>query len=120
MSKRREFTRTTKLAIWERAKGRCQHVSEDGSRCPVKFFPGDARHFDHIIACEHGGGNDVSNGQLLCVIHHRPKTRADMAITVRGRKARAQHIGANKPKRPMAGSRDSKWKRKVDGTVVLR
>ena len=101
------------LDAWTRSGGCC-------ADCGRKILPGGGPEYDHIIADEHGGDNSLANCQVLCTWCHRPKTRADMAITVRGRKARAQHIGANKPKRPMAGSRDSKWKRKVDGTVVLR
>ena len=109
---RRPFTRTTMQAAWKRADGRCE-----GKDCGRKIFPGDGPEYDHRIADEHGGDNSLGNCQVLCVWCHKPKTRADMRVTVRGRKARAQHIGANKPRRTM---RNDKWIRKVDGTVVPR
>ncbi len=110
---RRAFTRTVKLAAWERSGGCCED-------CGRKIFPGDGPEYDHIIADEHGGDNSLKNCQVLCVWCHKPKTRADMKVTVRGRKARARHAGADKPKRDMPGSRASKWKRKVGGEWVLR
>ena len=113
MTCRRNFTRTTKLAAWKRSDGRC-------GWCGRKIFPGDGPEYDHIIADEHGGDNSLTNCQVLCINCHKPKTRADMKVTVRGRKARARHAGADKPSRPMPGSRDSKWKKRVDGTVVER
>ncbi len=119
---RRAFTRTTKLAAWERSGGRCE-MEIDGKRadgCGRKIFPGDGPEYDHIIADEHGGDNSLKNCQVLCVWCHKPKTRADMKVTVRGRKARARHAGADKPSRPMPGARCSKWKQKVGGEWVLR
>ncbi len=110
---RANFTRTVKLAAWERSGGRCED-------CGRKIFPGDGPEYDHTIADEHGGDNSLGNCQVLCVWCHKPKTRADMKVTVRGRKARARHAGADKPKRPMPGSRASKWKQKVGGEWVLR
>ena len=110
---RRPFTRTTMQAAWDRAGGCC-------ASCGRKIFPGDGPEYDHIIADEHGGDNALDNCQVLCSPCHKPKTRADMAITVRGRKARAQHIGASKPKRLMAGSRASKWHKPLHGPAVLR
>ncbi len=110
---RRNFTRTVKLAAWKRSGGCCED-------CGRKIFPGDGPEYDHIIADEHGGGNGLDNCQVLCAWCHKPKTRADMKVTVRGRKARARHANADKPSRPMPGSRKSKWKKRVDGTVVLR
>ncbi len=113
MSRRAEFTRTTKLAAWDRADGNC-------ADCGRKIFPGDGPEYDHIVALEHGGSNEPGNCQVLCVWCHKPKTRADMKVTVRGRKARARHAGADKPKRPMPGSRASGLKKRLDGTVVPR
>ena len=112
---RRPFTRTTMQAAWDRAGGRCE-----GKDCGRKIFPGDGPEYDHIIADEHGGDNSRKNCQVLCVNCHKPKTRADMAITVRGRKARAQHIGANKPRWPMPGNKGSKWRKPLHGPAVLR
>ncbi len=113
MTRRAEFTRTTKLAAWERSGGCCEN-------CERKISPGDGPEYDHIIADEHGGGNGLENCQVLCTNCHKPKTRADMRVTVRGRKARARHAGADKPKRIMPGSRASKWRKTVNHGWVLR
>ncbi len=110
---RSAFTRTTKLAAWERSGGCCED-------CGRKIFPGDGPEYDHIIADEHGGGNRLDNCQVLCVWCHKPKTRADMKVTVRGRKARARHASADKPKRPMPGSRASEWYKPLNGPARRR
>lgn len=101
-----------KARLFERAQGRCQ-------KCTRKLFPSewDA---DHIVAIINGGQNRESNLQVLCNDPcHTKKTREDVkvkAITYRKKKA---NIGLRKKSR-FPGSRTSKWKKKLDGTVVRR
>lgn len=122
MTRRRNFTRMTKLAAWERAGGRCE--AEIGGRpadgCGRKLFPGDRSAFDHIIPAEQGDDNSLANCQLLCLACHRAKTADDMKVIAKSRSVRAKHVGADRPKRIMLGSKASQWKRKLDGTVVPR
>ena len=110
---RRNFTRTVKLAEWESSGGCCRS-------CGRKLFPGDGREYDHRIPDEQGGENTLENCQLLCTGCHKAKTGADMKVIAKSRSIRASHVGANKPRRTMPGSRDSKWKRTADGRTVLR
>lgn len=64
--RKRTFTIEQKIAIWERAKRKCEWEG-----C-VKEFPNpriaDA---DHIIMWEKGGPTTVENGRLLCKEHNR-------------------------------------------------
>ncbi len=111
---RAEFTRTTKLAAWERSGGRCE------SGCRRKLYPGDIE-YDHRITCEQGGDNGIENCVVLSKACHGMKThKVDAPRRAKSRSVRAKHVGADKPKRPMPGSRASKWKQKVGGEWVLR
>lgn len=103
-----EFSRKTKLAAWEDARGMCDV-------CGKKLFPGDI-FYDHIIPEAISKDNSLGNCNVLCRAHHDEKTRkVDVPTIAKTTRVRANHIGATKPKRPQ-----SKWKRKMDGTVVLR
>ena len=114
MSRRKEFTRTTKLSAWERDKGRCV-------RCSKKLGPGDAIEYDHRIRCEAKPDNSLANCDTLCGPCHSYKTRQeDAPAAAKSRSVRAAYAGARKPKQIMPGSKASKWKKRLDGTVVER
>lgn len=103
-----------RLRVFERHDGIC-HLSGR------KIMPGDAWDLDHITALINGGEHRESNLAPALRDKHREKTAADVAEKARTARIRAKHLGI-KPKssRPMPGSRASKWKRKMDGSVVLR
>ena len=116
MSRRAEFTRTTKLGAWGRDKGRCV-------RCRKKLGPGDAIEFDHRIRCEaqEEPDNSLANCDTLCGPCHGFKThKEDAPAAAKSRSVRARHVGASKPKKIMEGSRASKTKKRLDGAVVIR
>lgn len=102
-----------KVRIFERAEGKCQECGRPiaGSVRPA---------YDHIIPLIAGGGNRESNVQLLCVSPcHAAKTRADVAEKSVVARKRQKHLGIRKPSR-FPGSRDSAFKKKMDGSVVRR
>ena len=114
MTARAEFTPTTKHAAWERDKGRCV-------RCSKKLGPGDAIEYDHRIRCEVRPDNSLKNCDTLCGPCHSYKThQEDAPAAAKSRSVRAGHIGAKTVKRPMSGSRKSRWKKKLNGEVVRR
>jgi hypothetical protein len=43
-----------------------------------------------------------------------------MPLIAKVKRVHQKHIGATRPKGTMPGSKNSKWKRKMDGTVVRR
>ena len=103
--KRKEFTRTTKLAAWDRAGGCCE-------ACGRKICPGDGPEYDHRIACELGGDNSAANCTVLCRWCHTAKTTGeDVPAIVKGRRVRARHANARTPKRKMPY-------RKFNGEIV--
>ena len=50
----------------------------------------------------------------------KEKTARESKDRAKGRRVAQKHMGAKQSKRPMAGSRRSMWKRKMDGTTVRR
>ena len=90
--------------------------------CGVKVgAAGERIEFDHAKALINGGENRESNLQALRPACHAMKTRQDVAEKAKVASVRAHHLGLKSPTRhPLPGSKGSKWKRKVDGTVVRR
>ena len=101
-----------RLRIFQKFDGNC-------AECTRALFPG---HWacDHIIPLIAGGRHAESNLQPLCNSPcHAAKTKADVAEKSAVARVRAKHLGIRKPSR-FFGSRDSGWKKKIDGTVVRR
>lgn len=86
---------------------------------PIAGKPFD---IDHVVPLIMGGSNSEGNLAPILRDHHRDKTRADVAAKAKVARMKARHLGvsARQASRPMPGSRGSKWKRKMDGTVVRR
>lgn len=101
-----------RLRIFEREKGVCH---ESGR----KIGPADQWDLDHGVAIADGGENRESNLFPVLRDKHREKTAKENAARAIVRRKRSKHIGIRKQS-SMPGSRDSKWKRKMDGTVVRR
>lgn len=103
-----------RLRVYLRADGRCL-------LCGRKIGNGGVNwHCDHISALVLGGENRESNLRPICEWCHYRKTKTDIAekaVTYRKRKA---SLGLKRSKNPMPGSRSSRWKKKMDGTVILR
>lgn len=106
---RREFKQAVRVAAFERAQGRCEHVDEAGERCNKKLYPGDI-HYDHIIADSIGGEPTLDNCAVLCRAHHAVKTATlDTPRAAKTKRIHAKHIGA-KPKRPWPSRPFSAWR----------
>lgn len=101
-----------RVRIFERYHGACQG-------CLRKIAAGDKWDCDHIVALVNGGEHRETNLRILCAWCHKKKTAQDVAIKSKTAKVRAKHLGIRKPSR-FPGSRDSRWKKKMDGSVVLR
>jgi 5-methylcytosine-specific restriction endonuclease McrA len=75
---------------------------------------------EHKIPLASGGDNEPENIGLAhqrCAIE---KTKEDLARIAKGKRIAEKHMGARKSARPMAGSRASKWKKHLDGSVSKR
>ena len=110
---RREFPARIKVAAFQRAQGACEGC---GARLSVGKY-----HYDHDTPDGLGGAPTLENCKVLCTVCHSTKTRTgDVPAIAKAKRREARHLGARVSARPMPGSRASKWKRKMDGTVVRR
>ena len=103
-----------RVRVFQRCGGVC-HLSG------IKIRPGDEWDMDHVRALCNGGENRESNLAPALRDKHREKTASDVAQKSKDARVRARHLGVLPISRnPVPGSKASKWKKKVDGTVVLR
>ena len=72
---------------------------------------------DHWTPLHLGGTNELSNRRLICIPCHKTKTIAENKQ--RG-KVRRIRYGKTRTSQPMPGSRRSKFKKHMDGSVSER
>jgi 5-methylcytosine-specific restriction enzyme A len=110
---RRHWPISARLRIRDRFHGICQMC-----RQPIDVMGFD---LDHHVPLAIGGEDDEENMRPLCRTCHALKTRGEAAAFAREKRLAAKHLGAKAPSRtPLPGGRRSRWKRKLDGTVVRR
>lgn len=105
------------LRVLERQGGKC------GCGCGIKVdFDRDQLDCDHIVALQDGGENRESNLQILLRKHHLTKTVAENIARgeARRHKAKAFTTTRARKKSSFKTNRDSKLKKRMDGTVVYR
>lgn len=113
MTARREFSRKVRAFVALRAGGRCES-------CAAKLKVSEGE-YDHVLANELGGEATAENCRLLCKPCHREKTTADVRIIRKADRQRDKHTRAMKPAaRPIPGSRSTKFKKHIDGSVSYR
>jgi len=101
-----------KLAIWEREKGCCM-------LCGIKLMTGQFI-FEHVRALELGGTDTDDNIRLTCKPCAKEKTKKDHQMTAKAKKMKQNYLGLKKSRSPLPYGKNSKWKRKMDGTIVPR
>lgn len=113
--------KTDNTAAPPRVKVRIYLDAEGHCKCCTRFIDGSAlvAEYDHAIPLILGGANRETNLQLLCSECHAAKTKRDVKIKAKVARVQKKHIGIRKPSR-FPGSRDSRFKKKIDGSVVLR
>jgi len=84
-----------------------------------KINAGEAWDLDHIVALANGGAHRESNLAPALRTEHRKKTAADVKQKAKNDRVRKKHLGIKKPS-SFSCSRNSKWKKKINGEVVLR
>lgn len=115
---RAEFSAKVKRAAWNRAGGRCEAVGTmyglaDGVRCNLDLKIGV--NYDHDDPDANSRDNSLENCVCLCPPCHRYKTsHRDRPLIAKTNHQQDKARGI-KQKRPW-----SKFKRKMDGSVVPR
>lgn len=110
--KRQRLTRKQHAALYLRQQGKCP---ECGQRLEVKGGESVTIRDEHLNPLWRGGTNDLSNRELWCHPCTKPKDAEETTQRAKCLRVRDKHIGAM-PKK----SRPSKFKKKLDGTVVWR
>lgn len=115
MSRRRSISTRERVRLFTLHKGQC-HICKgriDGTR--------EAWEVEHETPLSMGGADDDQNRKLAHTKCHKAKTRKDAGNLAKAKRNEARHIGARAtPKAILPGSKASKWKKRLDGTVVLR
>ena len=96
------------LRIVDRQSGKCME-------CYRVFDPKLKPVFDHRPALINGGENRESCIEAVCFQCHALRTKSDVSEKAKINRLKTSFLSLKKEKKPK-----SKWKRKVDGTVVLR
>ena len=99
--------------VFERFGGVCQ------CGCGIKIRVGMKWDADHALAIINGGENRESNLVPLLTDHHKIKTAQDVAVKSKTYRMKAKNLGLRK-RSSFPFGRNSKWKKRVDGTVVPR
>ena len=111
---RSEFSKKTKIEAFVRAQGSCD-------KCGARLVPGKF-HYDHRIPDAMGGKPTIENCDVLCATCHSLKTATvDAPRIAKTKRQHAAHIGAKAPSStPLPFGRNSRLKRKLNGTIVER
>ena len=122
---RNEFTAKTQRAAWDRSGGACEAEGDayglgHGVRCGRDLRQGVE--YDHVDPDKNSRDNSLANCAAVCPQCHRWKTsNRDAPLIAKTNHQQDKVRGVKKRSRsPMPGSRDSKFKRRMDGTVVRR
>ena len=113
MTRAHNFSRKQRAEIALRANGCCE-------KCGARLKVGEGQ-ADHVLPVELGGESVIENGQWLCTPCHKPKTADDVRRIRKADRMRDRHTGAMPgPRSPLPFGRNSRLKRKLNGTIVER
>lgn len=114
MTKRRKLSPTARARVFLDHGGRC-------NVCTRRIAPGEEWDVDHELPLALGGADDASNWRPAHTSCHRGKggkTASDIGRIRKADRAAKKHVLKKKSRMP--GSRDSKWKKLMNGEVVAR
>lgn len=112
--KRKPLTRLQRTRIYDNASGICCLC-----QCHIHAEGGNKWIVEHLKPLWLGGADDETNmgpAHYDCAIE---KTVNEAPVKAKSDRVRANHLGIRKPSR-FPGSRDSGWRKKIDGTVERR
>lgn len=102
-----------RLRVFERCGGRC-HISGR------KIGPADKWDLEHIVPLADGGEHREGNIAPALIDEHKKKTSREATQRAKERRVRQKHLGIHKTRFPMRGGKNSRFKKKIDGTVEER
>lgn len=120
----RIFSKQVKREALARSGRRCEATGElyglpTDVRCSADLAYGVE--FDHAILWANSRDSSLANCLAVCPKCHRYKTaKHDTPLAAKTVRQRDKYEGVHTSRSVMPGSRASKWKRKMDGSVVER
>lgn len=121
---RKEFPLKVKDAALKRSNGVCEcHLVSQLPTfevgCGCALGPGNT-YFEHVNPDGLTGEPTLENCAALCRTCWALKTKTyDIPVIAKAKRVRRKHVGIRRPSR-FACARNSKWKKKLDGSVVRR
>lgn len=110
---RHEFPNSVKRDAAARAAGHCEAVW-DGERCNAKL-PSGGFHYDHVLPDWLDGEPTLENCEVLCIVCHKIKTKADIARIAKTKRLRDRDQGIKRSGRKIPGSRGTGIRKPVNG-----
>ena len=111
---RREFPKSVRRDTFTRAKGCCQD-------CGIKIIAGNGPEYDHAVPDALGGEPTLDNCVVRCTKCHRLKTSTrDVPQIAKMKRQRDRAIGIKRTSQTFPGGKQSRFKRRIDGTVIDR
>lgn len=112
---RKPLTPSQRLKLFEAHRGIC-------ALCSRQIRAGEPWRDEHMKALGFGGSNDIDcNRRPVHIACAKTKDSDDLPRIAKAKAQKRAHLGLKEPKGPpIPGSKRSKWKRKMNGTVVLR
>jgi 5-methylcytosine-specific restriction protein A len=111
---RRNMSTSRRARIFNAHGGVC-HI------CGLKINVGERWDADHIIALEISGNDGDDNLAPAHEACHRSKTStADIPQIAKAKRVAAKHTGAWRPRSIIPGSKASRWRKPINGTVERR
>lgn len=116
-TKRKNMTPRLRLKVWEAHKGMCAICGGkiDGVR--------ERWVLEHLRPLALGGADDESNMAPVhegCALAKTFGKSGDLAKAAKAKRVKSKHLGIKKSKKPLPGGKGSKFRKKVDGSVVRR
>lgn len=113
MTKRITITPKRRAEVFRDAGGIC-HL------CSRKIAPGETWEVEHRKPLALGGTNEPDNLFPAHVDCHAGKSRAEIKVIRKSDRQAKAHAGVKTSRNPLPGGKRSKWKKRMDGTVVER
>ena len=113
MPRKKTWTPKQRREMWEKSGGICWRC-----QLPIDYIKDGGWHVGHVDKPEALGGTKVAPEHISCNMQDAWKKVIPM-IAKSDRIWMKQH-GQKKPKKPMPGSRGSRWKKCVNGDVLDR
>ena len=116
-TKRKNMTPRLRLKIWEAHKGICVLCNSKIDGVRERWI------VEHIMPLALGGEDAEANmgpAHDACAIKKTFGRTGDIAKAAKAKRVKSKHLGIKKSKNPLPSGKGSKWKKKMDGSVVRR